>query len=112
MQSELSDNLIKHSFITNFKQKELTQIVKFLSLDEWISYHTKNILPYEKRTKNFTLLMVKFDTVRKSYEFLSKNEYRTKTYEDGLEKQPPLISKKHLPNHRYILGKLIYLCVT
>ena len=57
----------------------------------------KITLPYEKRTKNLALQMVKFDTVRKTYEFLSQNEYRTKTYEDGLEEQPPLISKKTPP---------------
>ena len=104
MQSELSDNLVKHSFITNFKQKRIN------SNSEIFKSWWMNILSYEK-----------YLTVRKTYEkFYSSNGqiwYRTKIvrifeqkwipYENvrrwsQAKKQPALISKK-APNTPLIM---------
>jgi hypothetical protein len=60
-------------------------MIKFQSPDDRISYRAKKNHAVRKTFEKSCSNLVKFDTVRKTDEFLSQNEYRTKTYEDRLE---------------------------
>ena len=62
--------------------------------DQGFEVQLTKFLTVRKSYENSAVQTAKFVTVRKTYEFLGQNEYRTKTYEDSLEKQRPIISKK------------------